>query len=239
MLTSSRLDDKEQRFSLLPELQLAMHEGYFYQEDVPPSLTWVDAVSLLPRPPSFNLNHEYMTDNYVIHRNLVRHLNSSADRALSKMNYRALSRCYASAYTSIFIKRVTSLCHQKTLVNSICRKYYSLSHLLKYADSIYSVMTPPLGSRRLTKNTIADHKVPRNRLQTKRQEQPPEIHFIPPSGNEPPAKPVDYLASIQADLFLFENDNERYVSLELGVDVDVVNYDPFHCKTYYDPATRQ
>lgn len=54
-----RLDDKEQRFPLLPELQLAIHEGYIYLEDVPPSLTWVDAVSL-SLPPSFDLNHRYI-----------------------------------------------------------------------------------------------------------------------------------------------------------------------------------
>lgn len=49
-------DDKEQRFSLLPELQLSIHESYDYPEEVPPSLTWIDAVSLSLPPPSFSLN---------------------------------------------------------------------------------------------------------------------------------------------------------------------------------------
>lgn len=40
------VDDKEQRFSLSPELQLSIHESCDYPEEVPPSLTWIDAVSL-------------------------------------------------------------------------------------------------------------------------------------------------------------------------------------------------
>lgn len=126
----------------------------------------------------------------------------------------------------------------KIPVYSIYRKYYSLSYSVDYADPIFSIIHPPLGSHRLTKKTIADLKVPTNRLRNKRWKQPSEIHFIPPSGNEPPANPDDYLASIQADLFLFENDNERYVSLESGVDVDLVNYGSFHCMIHHEPSDK-
>lgn len=114
------------------------------------------------------------------------------------------------------------------------------SSIVEDAHSIFSVINLPLGSRRLAKNmTIADHNnilSTTKRLQRKRRQQqqqrPPKIQFIPPAGNEPPAEPENFLASIQADLFLFENDNERYVPLESGVDVDLVNYDPFHCKAH-------
>lgn len=113
-----------------------------------------------------------------------------------------------------------------------------MSLLVEDADSIFSVFNPPLGSHRLAKNTIADHHKlsTTNRLQSKRHLQLPKIQFLPPAGSEPPAEPENFLASIQADLFLFENDNERYVPLEAGVDVDLVNYDPFHCKAHYHLA---
>ncbi|KAI7885380.1 VID27-domain-containing protein [Lichtheimia hyalospora FSU 10163] len=184
--TDQALYDNEQRFPLLPELQLAIHEGYIYPEDVPPSLTWVDA--------EFGETFEFVC-----------------------------RPCIEKNELQAFVNMIRQCMYEHT---------YQKSHkLMPQEDTclfVLPIIHPPLGSHRLTKKTIADLKVPTNRLRNKRWEQPPEIHFIPPSGNEPPANPDDYLASIQADLFLFENDNERYVSLESGVDVDLVNYGPFH-----------